>query len=208
VLLCNQGQCLQRGDLSAALIKERPLVKIYTRTGDDGITGRIGGRRVSKDTPFIEACGDLDELNALIGLVRTYQLPENIDGILQLIQRDLFTIGAEMATPEGMDSAQEIKDDNVRVLEKEIDSLEDKLAPLTQFILPGGATSGAGLHLVRAVARRAERRCVSLSHIEKINPFILRYLNRLSDLCFVMARYANLQQSIPESNPDFGKPRE
>jgi cob(I)alamin adenosyltransferase len=184
------------------------LVKIYTRTGDEGITGRIGGCRVSKDTPYIEACGSLDELNALIGLVRSYQMPEKIDRVLQLVQDDLFAIGAEIATPEGVNRILEIKDEHVCVLEKEIDSFEENLKPLKHFILPGGAIQGAALHLVRAVVRRAERRCVSLSRIEKIDPLILRYLNRLSDLCFVMARYANLQQSIPESHPSFGKMRE
>jgi cob(I)alamin adenosyltransferase len=184
------------------------LVRIYTRTGDEGITGRIGGRRVSKDTPYIEACGSLDELNALIGLVRSYQLPEKIDRVLQSVQDGLFIIGAEIATPEGVNRTQGIKDEDIRALEKEIDSFEENLRPLKHFILPGGATQGAALHLVRTVVRRTERRCVSLSHVEKIDPLILRYLNRLSDLCFVMARYANLQQSIPESHPGFAKKRD
>ena len=172
------------------------------------MTGRIGGHRVSKDTLYIEACGSLDELNALIGLVRSYQLPDRVDKVLQLVQDDLFTIGAQIATPEGKDRAnQGIRDEDVRILEEEIDSFEENLTPLKQFILPGGAIQGAALHFLRTVARRAERRCVGLSQIEKLDPCILRYLNRLSDLCFVMARYANLQKSIPESHPSFGKKR-
>jgi cob(I)alamin adenosyltransferase len=182
------------------------LTKIYTRTGDEGDTGRIGGRRVSKDTPYIEASGSLDELNALIGLVRSSKMPDKIDQVLQMVQDDLFTIGADIATPEGTVRANRgIRDEDVQALEREIDAFEENLEPLKQLILPGGSVQGSALHWIRTVARRAERRCVSLSRIEKLDPCILRYLNRLSDLCFVMARYANLQQLIPESHPTFGK---
>ncbi len=184
------------------------MARIYTRTGDDGTTGRIGGSRVSKDTPYIEACGSLDELNALIGFVRSYSLPDRIDTILQVVQDKLFTIGAEIATPEGKDRAsQGLGDEDIRALEQEIDSFEQNLQPLKKFILPGGSIQASALHLVRAVARRAERHCVGLSRIEKVDPCVLRYLNRISDLCFVMARYANLLQSIPESHPTFGRNR-
>jgi cob(I)alamin adenosyltransferase len=170
------------------------------------MTGRIGGYRVSKDTPYIEACGSLDELNALIGLVRSCQLPDKIDRVLQIVQDGLFAIGAQIATPEGKDRAKQgIQDEDVSALEKEIDSFEENLTPLKQFILPGGSIQSAALQLTRTVARRAERRCVSLSRIEKLDPCILRYLNRLSDLCFVMARYANQQKSIPDSHPSVGK---
>jgi cob(I)alamin adenosyltransferase len=163
---------------------------------------------VSKDTPYIEACGSLDELNALIGFVRSYSLPDRVDSIFQTVQDKLFTIGAEIATPEGKDRAsQGLCDEDIRALEQEIDSFEHNLQPLKQFILPGGSIQASALHLVRAVARRAERRCVGLSRIEKVDPAVLRYLNRFSDLCFVMARYANLIQSIPESHPTFGSKR-
>ncbi len=132
-----------------------------------------------------------------------------MDKVLQWVQDNLFTISADIATPEGaVRSNAGIRDEDVLVLEKEIDSFEENLEPLKQFILPGGGLQGSALHWIRTVARRAERRCVSLSRIEKIDPCVLRYLNRLSDLCFVMARYANLQQSIPESNPTFGKKRD
>jgi cob(I)alamin adenosyltransferase len=182
------------------------LARIYTRTGDNGTTGLIGGKRVSKDSPSIEACGSLDELNALLGIVRSHALPDGIDGILQRIQDRLFTIGAELATPEGVEPRKKgLGDEEVRILESQIDEFENKLPPLRQFILPGGMGAAAELHLARAVARRAERHCVSLSRLDKINPQILRYLNRLSDLCFVLARYVNQQRSAPELHPTFGE---
>jgi cob(I)alamin adenosyltransferase len=185
------------------------LVRIYTRTGDGGVTGRIGGSRVPKDSPYIEACGALDELNALFGFIRSFQMPDKVDRVLQSVQDDLFTIGAEIATPQGLDRADRgIQDEDVRTLEKEIDDFEAYLTPLKKFILPGGAVQGAALHLARTVVRRAERRCISLSRIENVDPLIIRYLNRLSDLCFVMARIANLEHSIPEKHPSFGNKRD
>ncbi len=182
------------------------MARIYTRTGDDGTTELIGGKRVPKDSPCIEACGAIDELNALIGVVRSHELPNSVDSILQLIQDDLFTIGAELANPNGMDrNNPEIGDPEIQRLEREIDAIEKGLEPLRQFILPGGSAPGAEFHLARAVSRRAERQCVTLSRTEKINPSILRYLNRLSDLCFVLARHVNRLHSKPESHPTFGK---
>lgn len=182
------------------------MARIYTRAGDDGTTGLIGGKRVSKDTPRIEACGSVDELNAMIGVVRSHALPERVDKALQRVQEDLFAIGASLAAPEDAGRSNwEIRDADVSALEKEIDACEDSLKPLAQFILPGGAGAGAALHLARTVSRRAERRCVALSRLENIDLQIIRYLNRLSDLCFVLARYVNRQQSIPEPHPSFGK---
>jgi cob(I)alamin adenosyltransferase len=182
------------------------LARIYTRTGDDGTTGLIGGSRVSKDSPRIEACGTLDELNALLGVVRSHALPEHIDRVLQFVQDHLFIIGADLALPDDAKRKNAgIGDAQVRSLENEIDLFEEKLQPLQEFILPGGAAAGAELHMARAVARRAERHCVSLSRIEKVDPQILRYINRLSDLCFVLARYVNQQQSVPERHPTFGE---
>jgi cob(I)alamin adenosyltransferase len=184
------------------------LARIYTRTGDDGTTGLIGGKRVSKDSLRIQACGSLDELNALIGVVRSRKAPEPVDRILQLVQERLFTIGAELALPDGeRNGSAGIGEDAVLSLENEIDRMEEKLPPLRQFILPGGEAAGAELHMARAVARRAERHCVSLSRAETVNPQILRYLNRLSDLCFVLARYANQQQSAQERRSSFGNGR-
>ena len=183
------------------------MARIYTRTGDDGTTGLIGGKRVTKDSPYTQACGSLDELNALIGVARSHSLPEDVDRVLQRVQDELFTIGAELAVPGGSPRAPESKigDDEIRRLETEIDAIEDRLEPLRQFILPGGSVAGAELHLARTVARRAERNCVALSRMETIRPVILRYLNRLSDLCFVLARHVNKQQSIPEQHPTFGR---
>jgi len=181
------------------------LPRIYTRTGDDGTTGLIGGKRVAKDSPRIEACGSLDELNASIGVVRSQILPDNVDGVLHLVQEILCMIGTELASPKDSDGGPRLGDEEVRTLENEIDTFENSLTPLKQFILPGGSSAGAQLHLVRVLARKTERRCVSLSRTENLNPRILHYLNRLSDLCFVLARYVNQQQSVPEEHPTFGK---
>jgi cob(I)alamin adenosyltransferase len=124
------------------------------------------------------------------------------------LQNDLFLVGAELATPEGKEpKSLRIGDEDIRRVEIEIDGIEGKLEPLKQFILPGGSMAGAHLHLVRAVARRTERYIVALSRVEKTNPKILQYLNRLSDLCFVLARYVNQSQAIPEAHPTFGKVR-
>jgi cob(I)alamin adenosyltransferase len=178
------------------------VTKIYTRTGDDGTTGLIGGKRVSKSSPWIEACGSLDELNALIGVIRSDALPARVDKVLQLVQNDLFVIGAEIAAPEeATRKSRGIGNEEVKELESEIDALESDLTPLKQFILPGGARAAAELHLARAVTRRAERQCVVLSRVEKVAPQILCYLNRLSDLCFVLARYINRHQNVPELHP-------
>jgi cob(I)alamin adenosyltransferase len=185
------------------------VARIYTKTGDDGTTGLIGGKRVSKNSPCIEACGSLDELNATLGVARSLGLPTRVEAILQLVQDDLFIIGAELAVPsETIWRGQSIGDEEVRKLEREIDAVEKDLEPLKNFILPGGSIPGAQLHLARAVARRAERHCVALYQTEKVNPAILRYLNRLSDLCFVLARYVNRQQSMPEPHPAFRKTQE
>ncbi len=182
------------------------MARIYTRTGDDGTTGLIGGKRVPKNSPYIEACGSLDELNAMIGVVRSLRLPDKVDRILQLVQDELFTIGAELADPNGKyRQSPVVGDPEIQRLESEIDALEKDLEPLKKFILPGGSIPGAELHLARAVARRAERQCVTLSQAGKVDPAILRYLNRLSDLCFVLARYVNRQHSMPEAHPTFGK---
>jgi cob(I)alamin adenosyltransferase len=182
------------------------VARIYTKTGDNGTTGLIGGRRVPKDSPYTEATGSLDELNALLGVVRSLHLPEDVEKSLQRVQDELFLIGAELATPEGIrPKSRAVGDEEIRRLENEIDAIETGLEPLKQFILPGGSITGAWLHLVRSVARRTERCCVALSRVERLNPKILQYLNRLSDLCFVFARHINRIQSVPESHPTFGK---
>lgn len=186
------------------------MARIYTRTGDDGTTGLIGGKRVSKDSPFVEATGSLDETNAVLGLLRSRELPQNIDSVLQRIQDDLFALGAELARPEGVPQnspqrkSPRISEKRISEIETEIDELQACLPPLDQFILPGGTPEAALLHLTRAVVRRTERACVGLARVERVDPRILRYLNRLSDLCFVLARYMNHKDSVLESHPRYG----
>jgi cob(I)alamin adenosyltransferase len=188
---------------------EDAVTKIYTKTGDDGTTGLIGGKRLPKDALRIEAYGTIDELNAVLGIVASFSLPERTARILMRVQDDLFTIGAELALPDGADRGPfgipAIEDEDIQALETEIDECEATLEPLRQFILPGGSRAGALLHLARTVARRAERRCVALAHAERVDPQVIRYLNRLSDLCFVLARYINHQADNRESHPTFGR---
>ncbi len=185
------------------------MAKIYTKTGDNGTTGLIGGIRVSKDNPRIEAYGSVDELNAIIGVVRSYSLSEPLNKILERVQDDLFIIGADLALPEGASRSEwgvpALAEDVVKALERDIDECEGSLQPLRQFILPCGTPAAAMLHLARTVARRAERGCVRLSRTAAVDPLILRYLNRLSDLCFVLARLVNKQENRSEEHPTFGK---
>jgi cob(I)alamin adenosyltransferase len=175
-------------------------MKIYTKTGDGGDTGLFAGPRTSKDHPRIEAYGTVDELNAALGLARVQPLSATLDGLLGAIQNDLFSLGAELATPDpGAHGMLLLRDDRVEALERAIDRMEQELPPLTQFVLPGGGAAAAALHLARAIARRAERRVVTLQHgDEPISPRLIRYLNRLGDLLFVMARLANQHDGHPD----------
>jgi len=161
------------------------LTKIYTRTGDNGTTGLGDGARVDKDDPRMEAIGTLDELNSLLGMLLACPLPERIPAILTDIQHDLFDLGGELSMP----GAQTIADTQVTKLEKTLDDINWTLPPLKEFILPAGDQATATCHLARAVCRRAERRMVTLDHGETLNPASIRYINRLSDLLFVMARF-------------------
>jgi len=179
-------------------------LKIYTKTGDGGETGLFGGGRIPKDSLRVAAYGEVDEVNAVLGLARTLDPQELVDALLQRIQRDLFTIGAELAAPDP-DTVQKalsrraaIAESDITALEDAIDSHESRLEPLKNFILPGGAPKAATLHLARTVCRRAERAVVALSRHEQISPAILRYLNRLSDLLFVLARAANAHAGRPD----------
>ncbi|MDM7997400.1 MAG: cob(I)yrinic acid a,c-diamide adenosyltransferase [Acidobacteriota bacterium] len=175
------------------------MTRIYTRTGDDGTTGQAGGGRTNKDSLLIETCGQLDELNAMIGVVRSSPIPEKADRVLALVQNELFAVGAEIMDPEG--TARKgacMNAEKVENLEREIDALEKELEPLRKFILPGGAREAAEMHLTRAVARRVERRCVAVSRIQKVSPQVLCYINRLSDLFFVLARYLNRHRGVAE----------
>jgi cob(I)alamin adenosyltransferase len=184
------------------------VTRIYTRTGDDGTTGLIGGRRVSKDDLRIEAYGSVDELNSVVGLARSHALPGAVEEILARVQDDLFTIGARLATP-GSSAAgpgfAALTADSVVSLERAIDRCEAELPPLRQFVLPGGAPAGALLHMARTVARRAERGCVALARTDSVASEVLSYLNRLSDLLFVLARFVNLKSGIAEVHPTFGR---
>lgn len=168
------------------------LNKIYTRTGDEGMTSLVGGARVSKCHSRIEAVGAVDEANAAIGVAGLHV--SSSAAALSRIQHDLFDLGADLATPvaEG-ENALRIQPQQVARLEKEIDAINAHLQPLHSFVLPGGSPASAHLHLARTLARRAERAAVALQHVEAINPQALHYLNRLSDFLFVLARAENDQ---------------
>jgi len=166
------------------------LNKIYTRSGDLGETGLGDGQRVKKDHPRVAAYGEVDELNATIGLEqRQAEAPHQ--EILREIQNDLFDIGADLCVPGVAGERLRVKPGQAEKLERYIDGFNERLRPLTSFILPGGAPLAASYHFARTVCRRAERSLVSLMAVEEVNPSVLVYLNRLSDLLFVMARVAN-----------------
>lgn len=172
------------------------LNKIYTRTGDDGTTGLVRGPRRRKDDTRVAAYGDVDEANSFIGLVRLHSAGRaKLDNMLARIQNDLFDVGSDLATPpEGAGEYPDLRVTAAQTewLESQIDRLNEPLEPLTSFILPGGTPMAAALHVARTVVRRAERSCVTLLALEPAsNPETARYLNRLSDLLFVMARVAN-----------------
>lgn len=167
-------------------------MKIYTKTGDDGETGLFGGPRVRKDAHRIEAYGTVDELNATLGRARSEPLPPPLDTILARVQGELFDLGAELATPDPERfNLHRIQEPHIARLESAIDQLEGGLPPLQNFILPGGTRAAAELHVARTLCRRAERRLVTLASQEQISAALIVYLNRLSDLLFVMARFAN-----------------
>ncbi|HEV3343201.1 MAG TPA: cob(I)yrinic acid a,c-diamide adenosyltransferase, partial [Pirellulales bacterium] len=167
-------------------------MKIYTKTGDAGETGLFGGPRVFKDDPRVEAYGDVDELNAVLGLVRCEAIESRIDQLLARIQNELFDLGAELASPEpDRVGTKRVATAQVGALESAIDEYEAGLPPLKTFILPGGVRAAALLHLARTVCRRAERRVVALGRREPISAEVVIYLNRLSDLLFVLSRAVN-----------------
>lgn len=174
-------------------------MRIYTRTGDAGETGLIGGERVRKDAHVIHVVGELDELNACLGVALAHGLPTKVAQVLNEVQSRLFDIGAEIAAPIGHRFHQEADlQGTVEVFEQQMDTLESSLQPLKNFILPGGGVSSAHLHHARTVARRAERAMVALSQDQEVRGIIVRYLNRLSDYLFMAARYANHDQGIDD----------
>ena len=177
--------------------------KIYTKTGDTGDTGLFGGGRVAKDHPRVEAYGDIDELNAVLGMARAVELMPRVDEVLVPIQRDLFAIGALLATPH-RDKMREqlakarIDEERIAQLERAIDDCDEELEPLKSFIVPGGTPKAAALHVARTVCRRAERNVVRLRREEDIPQLVVIYLTRLSDLLFVLARVANRRAGAGE----------
>jgi cob(I)alamin adenosyltransferase len=176
-------------------------VKIYTRTGDTGETSLFDGTRTTKDDPRVDAYGEVDELNAWLGLVRASGLEATLDAEVVRLQRDLFALGAQLADPADKLAPRVTKaviaDADVERLEQLIDRLEEELPPLRRFILAGGTPIGAAIHVARTVCRRAERRMVALD--PAIDPVLIRYVNRLSDLLFVLARVVNKRGGVPET---------
>jgi cob(I)alamin adenosyltransferase len=178
-------------------------MKIYTKTGDAGQTGLFGGGRVSKDDPRVEAYGDVDELNAALGFARAAEMMPRIDEVLVPIQRDLFSIGALLSTPDlkkmhdHLAKAQ-VDESRISELERAIDACDKELEPLKAFIVPGGTPKAAALHVARTVCRRAERRVIHLQREVEIPQIVVVYLNRLSDLLFTLARVANTRAGAGE----------
>ena len=175
-------------------------MKIYTKTGDAGQTSLFDNTRVPKSDPRVDAYGEVDELNACLGVARAAGVPDDIGTLLDAIQQKLFALGARLADPSTKIASRvtkaQVTDEDVAVLEQAIDRLEAELSPLRAFILPGGSPAGAALHLARTVCRRAERRAVTLDGVEAV---VITYLNRLSDCLFVVARAVNHRKGIPET---------
>lgn len=177
------------------------LTRIYTRKGDDGTTGLGGGQRVAKDSPRVAAYGTVDELNSAIGVALANGLVPALAQALPVVQNELFHLGSDLCFLEDDKLAfriPQIESRHVEALEQLMDRLNDVVGPLENFVLPGGAPGAAQLHVARTICRRAEREAIALARHEKIGPFVIAYLNRLSDALFVMARYENHQRGIPE----------
>jgi len=170
------------------------LSKIYTRTGDAGTTGLGDGTRVAKDSMRIVAMGDVDELNSILGILQTMPLGANIHEVLQAVQHDLFDMGGEICMP----GYAMIKAERVTALEAQLDAWNDTLPPLKEFILPGGDLASAYCHLARTVCRRAERSMTTLNSHEKLTEISLQYINRLSDLLFVLCRILNKEAGVAD----------
>jgi cob(I)alamin adenosyltransferase len=176
-------------------------MKIYTRTGDEGDTALFGGGRVPKDDPRVVAYGDIDELNSALGVVRATEPVELFQEVLEAIQRDLFSIGGQLATPDPSRVAKalvkaDLSPERVSELERLMDAADQELPPLRAFILPAGTPKAAALHLARTICRRAERSVVHLAHEKEVAGLFLVYLNRLSDLLFTLARLVNHRAGV------------
>jgi cob(I)alamin adenosyltransferase len=175
--------------------------KIYTRTGDDGTTSLRSGQRAAKSSPRVEAYGTVDELNAQIGVVLAAGPVRELLDALQHIQNELLQLGAQLSAPDSdqhRTPGPQIEARHVTALEELIDRLAERLEPLKSFVLPGGTTAAAQLHVARTVCRRAERRVVALAESEPVEPQVVSYLNRLSDALFVMARFQNRMSGTSE----------
>jgi cob(I)alamin adenosyltransferase len=176
--------------------------KIYTKTGDNGTSGLIGGTRVEKTDRRLEAYGTVDELNSWIGMIKATPLEKEVSSTLDLIQNKLFVIGSYLATdPEksNLRDTLECDGNDIEKIEKEIDRMQEQMPALTNFILPGGTPSAAQTHVARTVCRRAERRITTISEEENIDQHVLMFINRLSDYLFVLARYNNFKNSQNET---------
>lgn len=173
--------------------------KIYTKTGDDGTTGLFGGARLPKDDVRIDAYGTVDELNSVIGWLMSTQNHEEVNSFLQNIQSRLFTVGSNLASDPSKEMiTPDLTEEDIHSIEKAIDIMQNELPPLKHFIMPGGSLSVSAAHIARTVCRRAERRCVALSHESKVESIILLYLNRLSDYFFVLARWFGMKEGVEE----------
>jgi cob(I)alamin adenosyltransferase len=183
----------------------RTKSKLYTRSGDKGQTALFGGGRVPKDHPRVEAYGSVDELNSAIGVAATFTRQRRVATLLASIQNELFNVGSELASETGRRAAKEKgalfrePERKIAELERLVDEYDAKAPPLRTFILPSGSQAGALLHFARTVCRRAERSVIRLSRKQRVNPHIIRYLNRLSDLLFALARYVNKASRKPET---------
>jgi len=176
-------------------------MKIYTRLGDAGETGLLGGVRALKNSPTLNAIGEIDELNAALGLICAEGLPHDIDKVLEQLQNELFGAGAELASVQSVEPrGPRIAQSHVQAIEACIDRYEAKLQPLKGFILPGGVRSAAMFHVARTICRRAERQLVSLTEVDKhaVSAGMLAYINRLSDLLFVLARHCNAEAGVSD----------
>lgn len=185
--------------LKKQIIKKMNKIKIYTKTGDNGSTGLIGGTRVDKSDIRLEAYGTIDELNSWLGLIRSSCDDENLKNRLFSIQNCLFVIGSNLATDEDKSDLRKnlfIKEEKISELETEIDIMQEMLPPLSNFIIPGGSVCSGYIHIARTVCRRAERRIAVLNN--EGNNTIIKYINRLSDYLFVLSRYANYKNSVNE----------
>ncbi len=180
------------------------ITKVYTKTGDKGLTSLVGGERVSKASLRVDSYGDVDELNAVLGIIRSQGVDDEISSLIVKIQNDLFIMGADLASPMDIEVPR-VSAESVENLETVIDKFLDELEPLKEFILPSGNAGCSYLHFARTVSRRAERKVVKLMEQEEIGENVLIYLNRLSDLLFVLARIENKRGNFKETFVDFKK---